>query len=138
MVNNHSDVDLRRFGLSRTPICCRSGRQRAFRAWNNKRGVVENRKTSPPTNSQKIRFMVLFRDFEGDQGWIHKSLINKISSIITKKEKSNIRSGPGTTFKVLFSVEKGIPFKIIKKKGAWIHIQHADGEKGWIHRSLVW
>ncbi|MBW1693821.1 MAG: hypothetical protein JRJ41_06635, partial [Deltaproteobacteria bacterium] len=20
----------------------------------------------------------------------------------------------------------------------WIHIQHADGEKGWIHRSLVW
>ena len=79
-----------------------------------------------------------FRDFEGDQGWIHKSLINKISSIITKKEKSNIRSGPGTTFKILFTVEKGIPFKVINQKGAWIHIQHADGEKGWIHRSLVW
>jgi len=79
-----------------------------------------------------------FRDFEGDQGWIHKSLINKISSIITKKEKSNIRSGPGTTFKILFAVEKGIPFKVINQKGTWIHIQHADGEKGWIHRSLVW
>jgi SH3-like domain-containing protein len=79
-----------------------------------------------------------FRDFEGDQGWIHKSLINKIPSIITKKEKSNIRSGPGTTFKILFAVEKGIPFKVINQKGTWIHIQHADGEKGWIHRSLVW
>lgn len=79
-----------------------------------------------------------FRDFEGDQAWIHKSLINKISSIITKKEKSNIRSGPGTTFKILFTVEKGIPFKVINQKGSWIHIQHADGEKGWIHRSLVW
>ncbi|UCD89197.1 MAG: SH3 domain-containing protein [Desulfobacterales bacterium] len=79
-----------------------------------------------------------FRDFEGDQGWIHKSLINKKSSIITKKEKSNIRSGPGTTFKILLTVEKGVPFKIINQKGSWIHIQHADGEKGWIHRSLVW
>lgn len=79
-----------------------------------------------------------FRDFEGDQGWIHQSLINKTSSIITKKKDNNIRSGPGTTFKILFTVEKGVPFKIIGQKGSWIHIQHADGDKGWIHQSLVW
>jgi SH3-like domain-containing protein len=79
-----------------------------------------------------------FRDFEGDEGWIHESLIRKIPSIITKKEKCNIRSGPGTGFAVLFSVEKGIPFKVIKRKGSWIYIQHADGDKGWIHKSLVW
>ena len=79
-----------------------------------------------------------FRDFEGDQGWIHKSLIGKISSIITKKEKSNIRSGPGTNFKILFTVEKGIPFKVVNRRDSWIHIQHADGDKGWIHNSLVW
>jgi len=51
---------------------------------------------------------------------------------------ANIRSGPGTKNKILFSVDKGIPFKILKKKGKWIHIQHADGDKGWIHKSLVW
>ena len=79
-----------------------------------------------------------FRDFEGDQGWIHKSLINKIPSIITKKEKNNVRSGPGTTFKILFTVEKGVPFKVINQKDSWIHIQHADGDKGWIHKSLIW
>ncbi len=79
-----------------------------------------------------------FRDFEGDQGWIHRSLVDNTPSIITKKEKNNVRSGPGTTFKVLFTVEKGVPFKIISQKGDWIHIQHADGDKGWIHRSLVW
>ena len=79
-----------------------------------------------------------FRDFEGDQGWIHKSLTSKISSIITKKEKSNIRSRPGTGFKILFTVEKGIPFKVLEKRNSWIHIQHADGDKGWIHKSLVW
>ena len=79
-----------------------------------------------------------FEDFEGDKGWIHKSLIKNVASIITKKEKCNIRSAPGTGNKILFSVEKGIPFKVIKRKNSWIHIQHADGDKGWIHKSLVW
>jgi len=79
-----------------------------------------------------------FRDFEEDEGWIHKSLINKIPSVITNKEKCNIRSGPGLNYKILFYVEKGIPFKVIKRKGKWINIQHADGDRGWIHKSLVW
>ena len=79
-----------------------------------------------------------FRDFERDKGWIHKSLVRKIPSVITNKENCNVRSGPGTKFKVLFANEKGIPFKILKLKGNWINIQHADGDKGWIHKSLVW
>lgn len=79
-----------------------------------------------------------FRDFEGDEGWIHKSLLRKISSVITTKENCNIRSGPDTHFDISFAVEKGIPFKVLKRKGKWIHIQHADGDKGWIHESLVW
>ena len=79
-----------------------------------------------------------FRDFEGDKGWLHKSLVRNIPSVITNKEKSNVRSGPGTKFKILFATEKGVPFKILKRKGNWIHVQHADGDKGWIHKSLVW
>jgi SH3-like domain-containing protein len=79
-----------------------------------------------------------FRDFEGDEGWIHKALLGKIPSIITNKENCNIRSGPGSRFEVLFEVEKGIPFKVLKREGSWLHIQHADGDKGWIHESLVW
>ena len=79
-----------------------------------------------------------FKDFEGDKGWVHKSLVSKIKTVITKTDISNIRSGPGTKYKVLFKVEKGIPFKILNREGHWIHIQHADGHKGWINASLVW
>ncbi|NNL42630.1 MAG: SH3 domain-containing protein [Desulfobacterales bacterium] len=79
-----------------------------------------------------------FRDFESDEGWIHKSLVNKTPTVITKSDTSNIRSGPGTKNKILESVEKGIPYKVLNKKGKWLHIQHADGTKGWIHKSLVW
>lgn len=79
-----------------------------------------------------------FKDFENDEGWIHKSLVGKKASVVTKKEKCNIRSGPGTRFKVLFTVEKGVPFKVIRKEKNWLYIEHADGDQGWVHRSLVW
>ena len=78
-----------------------------------------------------------FSDYEGDEGWIHRSLVSKIPTVITKTT-SNIRSGPGTSHKILITLEKGIPFKVIKREGNWINIQHADGDRGWIHESLVW
>jgi len=78
------------------------------------------------------------RDFEGDNGWIHKSLIRNISSVIVTVDKSNIRSGPGKSNKILFTAEKGIPFKVLKRKGNWINVVHSDGDKGWIHKSLLW
>jgi len=79
-----------------------------------------------------------FKDFEGDEGWIHKSLIGTVPSVITAKNECNIRTGPGTDTPIAFKVGKGIPFKVIEKKGNWIHVEHADGDSGWIHASLVW
>ena len=79
-----------------------------------------------------------FQDFEGDKGWVHNSLVGKISTVITKNDTCNIRSGPGTSHSILFTVEKGIPFKVLKRQDSWIHIEHSDGDKGWIHKALVW
>jgi SH3-like domain-containing protein len=79
-----------------------------------------------------------FEDFEGDRGWVHQSLVSKISAVITNSDACNIRSGPGTNNQIIFTVEKGIPFKVLNREGSWIHIEHADGDKGWIHKSLVW
>jgi SH3-like domain-containing protein len=79
-----------------------------------------------------------FQDFENDKGWIHKSLLGNDASVIVVKDRCNVRSGPGTQHDVVFTVEKGVPFKVLKKEGEWIRIVHADGDKGWIHRNLVW
>jgi SH3-like domain-containing protein len=88
--------------------------------------------------TKKLEQWYLFKDFEDDIGWVHKSLIGNVEAIITNKDLCNIRSGPGTNNKILFTVEKGIPFKVLEHKGSWLHIEHADGDKGWIHDSLVW
>ena len=78
------------------------------------------------------------KDYEGDIGWIHKSLLGNIDSIITVKPKCNIRAGAGMKYDILFVAKEGVPFKVLKRKGNWINIRHAEGHEGWIHRSLVW
>ncbi|MBF0101160.1 MAG: SH3 domain-containing protein [Desulfobacterales bacterium] len=78
------------------------------------------------------------QDFEGDQGWVSKSLLQKIPSVITKKDNCNVRSGPSSDQKIIFSVEKGVPFKVLTRKNKWIQVEHADGDRGWIEQSLVW
>jgi SH3-like domain-containing protein len=87
---------------------------------------------------EKTRQWYRFVDFEGDKGWIYRPLVRNIASVITIKEKCNIRSGPGTNYNVVFKTEKGVAFKVINRKGNWIHVRHADGDEGWIYKSLVW
>ncbi|OGQ93338.1 MAG: hypothetical protein A3J85_00865 [Desulfobacula sp. RIFOXYA12_FULL_46_16] len=78
------------------------------------------------------------KDYENDTAWLHNSLLGKVESVITVKDKSNVRSKPDTKSSILFTVDKGVPFKVLERKGSWIKIQHADGDVGWIHNSLIW
>jgi SH3-like domain-containing protein len=78
------------------------------------------------------------KDFENDVAWLHKSLLDKTEGVITIKDKCNVRSKAGTKSQVLFTVEKGVPFKVLSRKGNWIKIEHADGDVGWIYKTLVW
>ena len=79
-----------------------------------------------------------FKDYEGDEGWIHNSLLSRTNTVISIKKKCNIRSGPSTKHKVQFTISEGISFKVLSRKGSWIQVEHADGDQGWIHDSLVW
>lgn len=114
---------------------------------------IANVRSGPGTNHETLwkietfhPFIVLekkgnwyrFKDFEGDVGWIHKSIVGKIRSVITVKNNCNVRSGPGPKNAVVFTVEKGVPFKVLKKKGNWLQVEHGDGDRGWIYRTLVW
>ncbi len=79
-----------------------------------------------------------FKDFEGDRGWLHESLVGKINAVVTTSGSCNIRSGPGTANDVVYSVERGTPFKVTGKQGNWLKIEHTKGHRGWIYKSLVW
>lgn len=81
---------------------------------------------------------IKFKDFENDTGWIHGTLVDKTPSVITLKDKCNVRKEPGQNKPLAFTVERGVPFKVLEKKDEWMKVQHADGETGWISKSLLW
>jgi len=88
---------------------------------------------------RKVGAWYFFKDFEGDTGWIKNTIIDNTKTIITAKgNQVNVRSGPGTQYDKLFMVERGVPFKVLDQKGMWLNIEHADGDRGWIFKGLVW
>jgi SH3-like domain-containing protein len=116
-------------------------------------GTLANIRSGPGTNhevlyeAEKFYPVVILNktgnwyqieDYEGDIGWIHKSLVTKIYTVITIKSKCNIRSGPTIKDQILFVTEKGVPFEVLKREGNWIQVRHSEGHEGWIHKSLVW
>ena len=92
----------------------------------------------PLTVLQKQGDWYFFKDFEGDEGWIHKSLVAPLDTVVVNKDNCNVRSGPGTDNEISFVSERGIPYKVLKRQGDWVQIQHADGDTGWIHKNLIW
>jgi len=64
--------------------------------------------------------------------------VDKINTVIVKKDRCNIRSGPSTNDDIVFRAEKGVPLRVLQRKGEWLQVQHADGETGWMHQMLVW
>ena len=51
--------------------------------------------------------------------------------------RSNVREGPGPTFKVGFVVERGTPLSAISYNGVWVRVKTDDGRAGWVHYSLI-
>lgn len=92
----------------------------------------------PVTIIEKQGDWYLFKDFEGDAGWIHRTLVAPMDTVVVKRDNCNIRSGPSTGNEIQFTAERGIPFKVLQRQGVWLQIQHADGDIGWIHKTLVW
>ncbi len=51
--------------------------------------------------------------------------------------RSNVRSGPGLTFEILYTVSGGTPLTGRAHKDEWILVRFDDGREGWIFYSLV-
>lgn len=82
-------------------------------------------------------------DFESDVGWIYKDLVSKKPHLIVKinknsKARINIRSGPGTKYKVVGKAEYGVVFETMQRGDGWVKVRHDTGLTGWVKRSLLW
>ena len=86
---------------------------------------------------------VKVEDFENDSGWLHKDLVSDTGHMVVKVNKNkdqkiNIRSGPGTNYKIVGKAYYGVVFKTIKQEKGWAQVKHESGITGWVKRSLLW
>ena len=49
----------------------------------------------------------------------------------------NVREGPGSNFKVLFTLGKGTPLVGHSRKGQWVRVEDQKGRAGWTSYTLV-
>lgn len=77
-------------------------------------------------------------DYQGNIGWIQKTSVNNVRSIVVKKKKVNVRKGPGTKYSIVFKAQDGVVFKVLGEKGNWLEVEHETGAKGWLFKDLVW
>lgn len=58
-------------------------------------------------------------------------------ALCIQSKRANLRQGPGTNFEVKWQVFQYMPFKTLKKKGAWLRVQDLDGDIFWVHKKLT-
>lgn len=77
-------------------------------------------------------------DFENDEGWIYKKLVAPKAHLIVKKKRINIRSGPGSKYKIVGKAKYGVVLRTLKRNQGWVKIKHENGLTGWVKRNLLW
>ncbi len=77
-------------------------------------------------------------DFEGDTGWVYRSLVSRKAHLIVKKERVNIRSGPGKKYRIVGQANYGVVLRTLKCGKNWVKVKHENGLSGWVKRSLLW
>lgn len=77
-------------------------------------------------------------DFEGDQGWVARSLIGTKPHFVVKSKTANMRSGPGIHNKIVGKANYGELLSTRAKRSGWAQVVRSDGKTGWISQKLLW
>ncbi|MDP6482787.1 MAG: SH3 domain-containing protein, partial [Nitrospinota bacterium] len=54
-----------------------------------------------------------------------------------KSKTANVRSGPGTRFKKVWTAPQNYPYRVIKRRGRWLKVRDYEGYKDWVHKGLT-
>lgn len=81
---------------------------------------------------------VRVRDFEGDTGWVARSLTGNTPHHVVKSKVANVRSGPGTQHRIVGKVEYGELLRTREKRADWVRVERGEGVSGWIAKRLLW
>ena len=74
----------------------------------------------------------------GPGTWVYRPLTGKSAHHIVKVKVANIRSGPGTSSRVVGKAVYGEVLRTLERRQDWVKIRQDGGLMGWISRKLLW
>ena len=78
------------------------------------------------------------KDFDGHEGWVHKSLLSgKRTGFIQSEEQVSVRIKPKQNSKIQAYLEPEVLIDVVECGGAWCRV-NAAGYKGWLKQSSIW
>jgi SH3-like domain-containing protein len=79
------------------------------------------------------------QDFEGDQGWVARSVVGDTPHHIVRSPRANLRAGPGTQHRVVHTAVYGDILRTVRRQGDWVQVQRPDGRgNAWVASELLW
>lgn len=82
------------------------------------------------------------RDWQGTQGWVHKSLLSGRRTIWVLNSIKNLRKDADSKAQVVAKLEPGVIGRAIECKNNWckIEVKTSTGGRlrGWIKRAAIW
>ena len=78
------------------------------------------------------------KDFEDDEGWVYGPLTSGKPHFVVKSSTANIRSGPGTRYRVVGKAQYGEVLRRLEVRAKWAKVKSGSGLTGWVARSLLW
>jgi SH3-like domain-containing protein len=76
-------------------------------------------------------------DHEGDEGWIHGSLLSKRRTVVVTAELLELRRSPDPAARVLLKAERGVIGRLLDCDARWCFLDIA-GRRGWAERTAIW
>lgn len=77
------------------------------------------------------------RDYEGEEGWIHSSLLSSKRMVMITGDVRDLRRTPGPDARVVLRAEPGVIGQLFDCEENWCRIE-IDGRRGWLQRSEFW
>lgn len=81
------------------------------------------------------------RDMDGDEGWVHGATLDGARYLFVRGDGSGrdvaVRRAPSRDAPIRFLAQPGVIGELDKCQADWC-LMAAQGQTGWVHRSLVW
>jgi len=79
------------------------------------------------------------RDWQGTEGWVHKSMLGKHRTVVVTGKLRTLRNKSDTTGRPIAQAEPGVIARLLEcpDAGFWCRVE-VDGFEGWLRRVEFW